>query len=123
MANRVAKELAERGGIGVRSGCHCAHLLIKHLLDIPPLQELFQGLVLTLFPQVALPGLTRVSLGIENSAKDVDTLIEVLDKIARQPRAGMDNPFASTQTDIQKQMDDFAKAAAKRVYTQRNPWC
>ncbi len=45
MANRVAKELAERGGIGVRSGCHCAHLLIKHLLDIPPLLEQLQGVI------------------------------------------------------------------------------
>ncbi len=111
MANRVAKELAERGGIGVRSGCHCAHLLIKHLLNIPPLQELFQGLILTLFPQVALPGLTRVSLGIENSAEDVDTLIEVLDKIVRQPRTG------ANRHAVQQQMDDFARAVALRVYT------
>ena len=112
MANRVAKELAERGGIGVRYGCHCAHLLIKRLL------ERFQGLILNLFPQIFLPGLTRVSLGIENSAEDVDTLIHVLDKIARQLRAGVDSPFASTHTDVQQQMDDFARAAAQRVYTQ-----
>ena len=126
MANQVAKELAERGGIGVRAGCHCAHLLIKHLLNIHPLQKLLQGLVVTLFPQIALPGLTRVSLGIENSEEEVDTLIHVLGKIARQPRAGVDNPFASTlngtpslpQTDVQQQMDDFARAAAQRVYTQ-----
>jgi selenocysteine lyase/cysteine desulfurase len=126
MANRVAKELAERGGIGVRYGCHCAHLLIKRLLNIHPLLALLQGLILTLFPQVALPGLTRVSLGIENSEEDVDTLIHVLGKIARQPRAGVDNPFASTkngtptapQTVVQQQMDDFARAAAQRVYTQ-----
>ena len=110
MANRVAKELAERGGIGVRSGCHCAHLLIKRLLNIPPLQELLQGLILTLFPQVALPGLTRVSLGLENSAEDVDTLIEVLDKIARQPRTG------ANRHAVQQQMDDFAGAVAQRVY-------
>ena len=57
-ANRVAKELAERGGIGVRSGCHCAHLLIKRLLNIPPLLEQFQGMILTLFPQLSLPGRT-----------------------------------------------------------------
>jgi hypothetical protein len=118
MANQVAKELAERGGIGVRWGCHCAHMLIKRLLNIHPLLELLQGLIVTLFPQVALPGLTRVSLGIENSAEEVDTLIHVLGKIARQPRAGVDGPFASTQTDVQKQMDDFARAASQRVYTQ-----
>ena len=111
MANRVAKELAERGGIGVRSGCHCAHLLIKHLLNIPPLLEQFQGLILTLFPQVALPGLTRVSLGIENSEEDVDTLIHVLGKIARQPRTG------ANRHAVQQQMDDFARAVALRVYT------
>jgi len=118
MANRVAKELAERGGIGVRSGCHCAHLLIKHLLHIPPLQELLQGVIVSLFPQVSLPGLTRVSLGIENSAEDIDTLIHVLGKIARQPKIGVDSPFASEQTDVQKQMDNFARTASQRVYTQ-----
>ncbi len=118
MATRVAKDLAERGGIGVRCGCHCAHMLIKRLLNIHPLLELLQGLIVTLFPQVSLPGLTRISLGIENSAEDIDTLLRVLDKIARQPRAGVDNPFASTQTDIQRQMADFARAAAQRVYTQ-----
>jgi selenocysteine lyase/cysteine desulfurase len=125
MANRVAKELAEQGGIGVRSGCHCAHLLIKRLLDIHPLLALLQGLILTLFPQVALPGLTRISLGLENSEEDVDTFIHVLSKIARQPRAGAGRHFASThngtpilpQADVQQQMDDFARAAAQRVYT------
>jgi selenocysteine lyase/cysteine desulfurase len=118
MANRVARELAERGGIGVRYGCHCAHMLIKHLLNIHPLLEQLQGVIVTLFPQISLPGLTRVSLGIENSEEDIDTLIHVLGEIARQPRAGIDNPFASTQTDIQKQIDDFAGAVARRVYTQ-----
>ena len=43
MANRVAKELAEQGGIGVRYGCHCAHLLIKRLLNIPPLLAAIPG--------------------------------------------------------------------------------
>ncbi len=118
MANRVAKELAERGGIGVRSGCHCAHMLIKRLLNIHPLLELLQGLIVTLFSRVSLPGLTRVSLGIENSEEDVDTLIHVLGKIARQSPTGVDSPFASTQTDVQQQMDEFARVAAQRVYPQ-----
>jgi selenocysteine lyase/cysteine desulfurase len=119
MADRVARELAERGGIGVRSGCHCAHLLIKHLLHIHPLLAQFQGMIVSLFPQVSLPGLTRVSLGIENSVGDVDELIRVLEGIARQPRAGADNPFASTKTAVQRQMDEFARAAAQRVFGSR----
>ncbi len=113
MANQVARELAERGGIGVRSGCHCAHMLIKRLLNISPALQRFQGLMLTLLPRVSLPGLTRISLGIENSGEDIDTLIDTLNKISGQPRT---NPFASAQTKIQQQMDDFADAAAQKVY-------
>ncbi len=124
--DRVAKGLAERGGIGVRYGCHCAHLLIKRLLNVGPRLARFQGLMLSLFPQMALPGLVRVSLGIENSAEEIDTLIHVLGRIARQPRAGVDRHFASMhngtpsvpRADVQQQMDDFARAAAQRVYSQ-----
>jgi selenocysteine lyase/cysteine desulfurase len=105
----VAGALAERGGIGVRYGCHCAHLLIKHLLHVPPLLQQLQGLFLTLAPKLSLPGVVRVSLGIENSAEDIDTLLRVLGDIARQPRAGAKGAF-------EQQTADFAEAAAKRVY-------
>jgi selenocysteine lyase/cysteine desulfurase len=117
LATVVAKELAERRGIGVRAGCHCAHLLVKHLLNIPPWQAHLQRVIVALFHQLSLPGVVRVSLGLENSAEEIDTLIQVLGKIARQLPTNVDNPFASTQTDIQKQMNDFARAAARRVYT------
>jgi hypothetical protein len=109
LPSRVAKELAERGGIGVRYGCHCAHLLIKHMLHVPPLLQQFQGVMLTLVPRLSLPGVVRVSLGIENSAEDVDVLIRVLDSIARQPRAGV-------KDDVEQQMAHFARTAARRVY-------
>jgi selenocysteine lyase/cysteine desulfurase len=118
MASRVAKELAERGGIGVRSGCHCAHLLIKRLIHIHPLLEQFQGVILTLAPKLSLPGLTRVSLGIYNNAEDIDTFLQVLGKITRQLRAGVDRPTASTRSNVQQQMDDFARTAAQRVFAQ-----
>jgi selenocysteine lyase/cysteine desulfurase len=126
MPGQVARALAEQGGIGVRYGCHCAHMLVKHLLGVSLLLEKFQRLMLLVFPQLSLPGLTRVSLGIENNAQDVDTLLNVLRKIARQPHPRMDNPFASTkkgapalpQTEIQRQMNDFTKAAAAKVYAQ-----
>lgn len=64
-----------------------------------------------------------MSLGVENDKEDVDTLFRVLDRIARQPRDRVDRLIASIhggtllpQTDVQHQMDDFAKAAAQRVY-------
>jgi len=112
MANGVAKELAERGGIGARFGCHCAHMLIKRLLNIHPLLEQFQGLIVTLFPRISLPGLTRVSLGLENNTDEIDTFVQVLSQIARQPRAEKGTP------NVNRQMNDFAKATARKVYTQ-----
>jgi selenocysteine lyase/cysteine desulfurase len=122
LPGQVAKQLAEQGGIGVRSGCHCAHLLVKHLLHIPPALQQFQGLVLTLFPQLALPGVVRVSLGIENRPEDVDTLIAVLDKIARQSQARVGRSGTSRNTGTpglpRAEMDDFTRAAAEKVYDQ-----
>ena len=126
MADRVAKELAVRGGIGVRYGCHCAHILIKHLLGLNPLLEQFQRLILTLFPKLKLPGLVRASLGLGTSEEDVDTLINVLHKIAGKPRNLPDPPSDSTykatpvlpQADVQRQMNDFVRASSLRVYSQ-----
>lgn len=111
LAPRVAKELAERGGIGVRSGCHCAHMLVKHLVGVPPAFERFQGMITKLFPKLSFPGLVRVSFGIENNKDDVETLIQVLNKIVRKPRT-------LPNTDVKLQMNDFTMTAAKRVYTQ-----
>jgi selenocysteine lyase/cysteine desulfurase len=127
--NLAAQELAGQGGIGVRNGCFCAHLLVKRLLKIHPLRARMADLGLILFPRftsVVLPGLVRVSLGIENDEEDVDTLIRVLDKIAQQPRAWVDRLLALMhngtpllpQTTVQQQMNDFATAAAQRVYSQ-----
>ena len=123
---RVANELAERGGIGVRSGCHCAHLTVKRMLGISPPLEQVQGLILTVFRRLELPGVVRVSLGIENSGEDVDTLIRVLNGIARHPQTGVDGSSASAHNgvpissprDVRKQIDDFARDAAQTVYAQ-----
>lgn len=110
ISHKVARELAARGGIGVRSGCHCAHLTVKRMLKVPPWAERLQGVILTVHRRLQLPGVVRVSLGIENSEEDVDTLIRVLGGIARQPRGG------SRGKRVQQQLDEFAEAAARRIY-------
>jgi len=126
--NLAARELAERGGIGVRDGCFCAHLLVKRLLRIHPLRARAADLGLILFPEftsAVLPGLVRVSLGIENDSAEVDTLIRILGQIAQRPRAWEDRLMAAMhagtpslpQTQVQQQMNDFARAAALRVYS------
>ena len=125
LAKKVARDLAERGGIGVRYGCHCAHMLIKRLLHINPFLERFQGLMVMLIPKLSLPGLVRISLGIENSQADIDTLIQVLGEIAGKPGPGRNkssdpmDPRSSSPSreDFQRQMEVFTGNASRRVYS------
>jgi selenocysteine lyase/cysteine desulfurase len=81
-AGKVAKQLALYSGIGTRYGCHCAHVLIKYLLDFTPFLEQFQRLIVLLVPPLKLQGFTRVSFGIQNRVAEVDLLLETLEKIA-----------------------------------------
>jgi selenocysteine lyase/cysteine desulfurase len=121
----VAGELAEQGGIGVRYGCHCAHIIIKHILNVSPSLERFQKLIQTLFPKLRFPGVVRISLGIENSKEDVDRLINVLGKIAtqRNSKTGWNSTSSHkgvaklSQKDMQRQMKDFVRDSALRVYS------
>jgi selenocysteine lyase/cysteine desulfurase len=106
LPDRVARTLAEQGGIGSRYGCHCTHILIKRLLRIPPALEQFQRLIVTLFPRLNLPGVARVSLGIENTAEDVDRLLTVLGTIRQGRRDKV----------VEGQIDEFARTAAQEVY-------
>jgi selenocysteine lyase/cysteine desulfurase len=81
IAINVAKDLSESGGIGIRSGCHCAHILVKYLVGIPPFLEQFQRFLLRLFPKLNLPGVVRISFAIENSEKQIDIFVSKLEKI------------------------------------------
>ncbi|MCX6243170.1 MAG: aminotransferase class V-fold PLP-dependent enzyme [Bacteroidetes bacterium] len=125
MPDRLAGELAMRGGIGVRYGCHCAHLLVKHILHVGHGLESFQHILLTFFPMINLPGILRVSIGIENREAEVDTLINVLDKIARKKETSEDRRSASDnnetpllpRTVVKQQMKDFVRDAAMNVYS------
>lgn len=109
IATQVGKELAVLGGIGVRTGCHCAHITVKHILHVGPGLEKFQKLIVTLFPKLSLPGVVRVSLGIENSEADVDRLIQALGTIA-------DKSQNSSKKEAKQQMKDFVRTVAERVY-------
>lgn len=78
VSDGVTKKLAEQGGIGVRWGCQCTHILEKHILGVGPKLELFQRIIVTLFPRLRLPGVVRVGLGMGNSEEEIETLIRVL---------------------------------------------
>jgi selenocysteine lyase/cysteine desulfurase len=108
MAGPVAEELAERSDIGTRFGCHCAHLLIKRLLGLSQPLEQFQRLVAMVAPALSLPGVARVSLGPQNTERDVDALVRALAALAdrtSRPRA-----------DVRQRIELFVEARAKRVY-------
>ncbi len=109
IAYQVAKELAIEKGIGVRSGCHCAHITVKHILHVGPGLEKFQKLIVTLFPKLSLPGVVRASLGIENTKEEVDRFIQVLGEIANKSQS-------SSKKEVQQQIKDFVMTSADRVY-------
>jgi selenocysteine lyase/cysteine desulfurase len=79
----VAAILAHEWGIGVRSGCFCAHQYVAELLGISDedSQEARERLISGL--PVALPGMVRASLGLASSRADIDRLINGLQAIAQ----------------------------------------
>jgi cysteine desulfurase/selenocysteine lyase len=66
---KVAAILGYEFGIGVRSGCFCAHPLVAKLVTSSSNPDSF--------------GFLRASFGIYNTEKDVDTLVAALEAIQR----------------------------------------
>lgn len=125
--NLVAEKLAEKGGIGVRSGCFCAHLLVKRLLHIHPVREALANLGLKFAPGLTkslLPGLVRVSFGIENDGLDVNRLVKTLKTIAGERVSRTDRLLARTHnatpfvpnTDVRRQLEACAESISLKVF-------
>ncbi len=126
--NLAAKELGERAGIGVRNGCFCAHFIARDLMDIHPIRTFIGAVGLLVAPEFfrrILPGLVRVSLGLENGERDVDTLIQALAEIAGTPRSFANRVMAAThngtpslpRTTAQDQIEDYVAARTDQVYS------
>lgn len=79
----VSAILGYEYGIGVRSGCFCAHPYILHLLELSAhqAQEVRQHMLAG--DKSDMPGMVRVSFGLYNTKADADELIEALSCIAR----------------------------------------
>jgi cysteine desulfurase/selenocysteine lyase len=90
----VAAILSYEGGIGVRNGCFCAHPFILQLLQVPDdkQKEVRQRLVQGVKDNV--PGAVRVSFGLYNTTEEVETLVEVLNRIIEHRYEGkyLENP-------------------------------
>jgi selenocysteine lyase/cysteine desulfurase len=110
MPKKAAELLAELGGVGVRFGCHCSHLLVKHLHRIPAFLEAVQRIIVVLFPKLELPGVVRMSLGIENTRDHVDALVVALNEVTSGSKLTTHAPA------FRKRMREFVEKVARSVY-------
>ncbi len=125
--NLAAEELAETAGIGLRTGCHCAHVLVKRLLRISSAREALASLGSKLVPRLIrpfLPGLVRVSFGLENDEADVRRLALALEKISSRRSSLITRLLAKTRnaapflpdTETRRRMRAAMEKDASSVY-------
>ncbi|MCU7493979.1 MAG: aminotransferase class V-fold PLP-dependent enzyme [Ignavibacteria bacterium] len=80
--------LGYEGGIGVRSGCFCAHPYVVHLLHLSDEEaqswrtQMLQG------DKSDMPGMVRISFGCYNTMEDIDKLLEMVEKVSRGEYSG-----------------------------------
>lgn len=79
----VAAILGYEGGIGVRSGCFCAHPYVVHLLHLDEDESHHWRDQLLAGDKSNMPGMVRASFGCYNNTDDVDRLVAMLRRIAR----------------------------------------
>ena len=84
----LATALSWEGGIGVRSGCFCAHPFIQRLLGIDDAGSLDLTTQVLANDRRELPGLVRMSFGVFSTEKDVDAAADLLGQIAREGLRG-----------------------------------
>jgi cysteine desulfurase/selenocysteine lyase len=79
----VAAILGAEWGIGVRNGCFCAHPYLLHLLGLSAEESNRVRSDILANNRSDMPGLTRISFGLYNTAEEVDVLRQALSNIAR----------------------------------------
>jgi selenocysteine lyase/cysteine desulfurase len=88
--------LGYEGGIGVRSGCFCAHPYVVHLLNLDEItasswrEQMLRG------DKSNMPGMVRASFGCYNDTEDVDRLLEMVDRVVRGDYQGEYDLIPST---------------------------
>ncbi|MEX1059335.1 MAG: aminotransferase class V-fold PLP-dependent enzyme [Candidatus Saccharimonadales bacterium] len=77
----VAAILGTEWGIGVRSGCFCAHPYVTRLLNMNKEEVDKFGYDVLHGDKSSMPGLVRISIGMYNTKEEVDYLSEALKAI------------------------------------------
>ncbi len=78
----AAAVLGYEYGIGVRSGCFCAHPYILHLLGLSNEEAIEVRRRMMDGDKSEMPGLIRLSFGLYNTRQEVDFLIDALQHIS-----------------------------------------
>ncbi|MBN2146292.1 MAG: aminotransferase class V-fold PLP-dependent enzyme [Anaerolineales bacterium] len=79
----LAAILGYEFGIGVRSGCFCAHPYILHLLGLTPEEAATVRANMLSGNRSSMPGLIRTSFGLYNTTEEIDAFIDALQRIVR----------------------------------------
>lgn len=105
----VASILGYEGGIGVRSGCFCAHPYVVHLLGLPSDQTAEWRQQIIAGDKRDMPGMVRASFGCYNNTDDVDRLLEMLRRIqAGDIRGDYEVDIPSGEYVPRGYLDDFS---------------
>lgn len=118
-SNKLSKQLALFGGIGVRYGCHCAHIIVKKLLKLTPSIERLQWGIQKMLPKMQLPGVARVSIGLANSETDIDRFLTTLREITAlaNNKNEVGTGLVYSPKTVNNQIDTFAKEIEEKVYS------
>jgi selenocysteine lyase/cysteine desulfurase len=84
----VASILGHEFGIGVRSGCFCAHPYVLHLLNLSHEEAKVAQQKILAGAKGDMPGLLRGSFGLYNSTDEIDQLMESLTRIIEDDYQG-----------------------------------
>lgn len=79
----VAAILGYEFGIGVRSGCFCAHPYILHILGLNQMEAAQVRADIMSNDRSNMPGLIRASFGLYNTLEDIDTFLNALIRISK----------------------------------------
>lgn len=92
----MAAILGHEYGIGVRSGCFCAHPYILHLLKLTPRQAQAVRRRMLAGDRTEMPGMIRISFGLYNTCEEIDVFVDALQRIATRQYSGSYTQVKST---------------------------
>lgn len=106
----VAAVLGYEGGVGVRSGCFCAHPYVIHLLNLDEEESAIWRHRMLEGDKSDMPGMVRASFGCYNNLDDIERLAEMLERIVKGEYAGQYRLIRETGEYVPVDYDDPLQA-------------